>query len=180
MKIILSENQVKSVIDKLIVEANDASLNPVKEKIINNFNQFKQNFTKQIDSANRLVDMNTLIDMMQNYVLTKLPEVSNNSNLNLNDYINQYYNFMVQNFQSESSKLGWGKKKLIKTLLGDKEKAIPTMDSWKFKDVIWNLLYLGNFATNENWAQTYNEVINKNKIPYYQKVRNILIDAIYS
>lgn len=177
-KIIITESQLLTLKNFILENSTNSTFT---QSIINKFDDFKNTFTKQIENANKLVNMEKLINIMMNYTLNNIPNVIDNK-IDVNQYLNEYYDFLIKNFENELDNLGWGKKKIIKTILGDKDKAIPTMDEWKFKDVIWNILFLGNIpeGINQKWSDSYDNLVIKNKIPFYQKIRNLLIDKLYS
>ena len=51
---------------------------------------------------------------------------------------------------------------------------------WVFKEIIWNLLFLGGKSPQEDWNKNYINLVNNKKNVLYQKIRDSLINKIYS
>lgn len=180
-KIIITETQLKKVIDNFINEEDSSEQVNIVNVINTNFDRFQQNFEKQIKTTNNIINMDVLIANMKNYVTTNTPNILK-QNIKPEDYINKYYQFLMNNFNQEASKLGWGKRSLAKGILGKPEEAKAKIDTWKLKDIIWNILYLGNLPTgiNNDWTNSYNNIVNTNKLRYYEPLRDKLVATVFS
>ena len=141
------------------------------------FNDFTTKYPKQIKNANSLVNMNGILNFTKDYLINNVPNVTQN-NVQPKDFLNQYYSLLYKKFTE--NEIGWAKRKMLKTVLGNVKKAPQTLDTWVFKDIIWNLLLLAANSPDVNWNENYRNMVLNNKMPLYQKIRDSLIAKIYS
>lgn len=181
-KILINQEQSNNLIDNLIIETKIDSygVNMIIKNLNQKFNKFKNNYDEQINNTNKIINMSQLIEEMKEFLINETSNVLKN-NIDHKTFLEKYYNFLYGKFKESTNEIGWKKKKLVKLVLGNKNKAIKTIDTWKFKDIIWVLLYLGNIGgdINSNWGQNYKKIVSNNKQLYYEKLRNLLIQKIY-
>lgn len=149
----------------------------ITNAIDSNFNNFVSKYPKQIKNANSLVDMNGIIETTKEYLKQTIPTLIEN-NIQPQIFLNKYYSFLLDKFNQ--TQVGWAKKKMLQAVLGKVQDAPATLDKWVFKEIIWSLLSMGATTTQPKWNKDYLNLVENNKLPFYHKIRDSLINKIYS
>jgi len=182
-KVIITEIQMKNILNSMVNEgqSGDININSINNFIVNNFNALKKNFVPIIVGLNKLIEMDVLINDTEKYVKNELINVVKNNKTH-DQFFTQYSQYLYQTFDKKTEGIGWVKKKYLKNLFKDKNKAVSTINTWQLNNLISSMLFFGSLPedVNSDWSSNYQHLVDSRKQNLYEKIRNLLVNKIFS
>jgi len=149
MKYILTESQYKKILSENTSSDNKV-INELRKSINDDINRFVADNKVYLDKSSKILNANQIITQFKNYLISQAPFVLQEIKTGKGGdaFAETAYKKLYSIVQSNLNDVGWVKKRLVKTMVPNKEKLLNQMKRKDLDKYFWTFKGLIDFAFN--------------------------------